>query len=301
MERRREAMQLQATVAPQNEPRPATPRLPGVIAGVGYLVPPQERPFNYMYEPPAGKPWQNCEYSLSPVQITDARATVQAPGIDAEGFELWDAPTAMVEFSDVSAIQSRYFEETAELAKCVTGADRAYIFDYSVRQREAGRPVLTFGRKDDPRRTGAVGRVHSDYSEASGQKRFEIVSIDGEVRLRVNRFAIVNIWRSIGGVIADTPLALCDARTVSAKDLVTCDLVYPDRFGEIYLVQHSPRHKWSYFSGMDRHEALIFKQYDSQVNGVARFTPHSAFDLPDIPPGAPLRQSIEVRCLLTYG
>jgi len=47
--------------------------------------------------------------------------------------------------------------------------------------------------------------------------------------------------------------------------------------------------------------ALVFKQYDSQVNGVAGFTPHSAFDLPDIPPDAPLRQSIEIRCLVTYG
>jgi hypothetical protein len=52
---------------------------------------------------------------------------------------------------------------------------------------------------------------------------------------------------------------------------------------------------------MDRHEALVFKQYDSQVSGVACFTPHSAFDLPDIPPAAPLRRSIEIRCLVTYG
>jgi len=37
--------------------------------------------------------------------------------------------------------------------------------------------------------------------------------------------------------------------------------------------------------------ALVFKQYDSQANGVARFTPHSAFDLPDIPPDAPPRAS----------
>lgn len=57
---------------------------------------------------------------------------------------------------------------------------------------------------------------------------------------------------------------------------------------------------WSYFSEMDRHEALVFKQYDSQLSGVARFTPHTAFDLPDIPPDAPLRQSIELRCLVVY-
>jgi hypothetical protein len=44
---------------------------------------------------------------------------------------------------------------------------------------------------------------------------------------------------------------------------------------------------------------LVFKQYDSQVNGVARFTPHAAFDLPDIATDAPLRQSIEIRCLVT--
>jgi len=98
----------------------------------------------------------------------------------------------------------------------------------------------------------------------------------------------------------DTPLAVCDACSISVKDLVVADLHYRDRSGELYLVQESPRHRWAYFSEMDTNEALVFKQYDSQVSGVARFTPHSAFDLPDIPPDAPLRQSIEIRCLVTY-
>jgi hypothetical protein len=47
-----------------------------------------------------------------------------------------------------------------------------------------------------------------------------------------------------------------------------------------------------------RRSALAGKQYDSQVSGVARYTPHAAFDLPDIPADAPLRESIEVRCLV---
>ncbi|WP_367162277.1 hypothetical protein [Methylibium sp.] len=51
---------------------------------------------------------------------------------------------------------------------------------------------------------------------------------------------------------------------------------------------------------MDRGEALVFKQFDSDPEVAARFTPHAAFDLPDAPPDAPLRESIEVRCLVTF-
>jgi hypothetical protein len=279
---------------------PAIPRLPGVTAGLAYLAPTTERPYNYMYEPPAGTARQNCEYRVSPVWIRDARAITSPLSIHAEGFELWDAPTAVADFTDEDAIRSRYYAEAGELAKRVTGADHAHIFDHQLRRREAGRPTLTFGRHGDGSRPGAAGRIHNDYTETSGQRRFEILPLDEKLRTTAQRFAIVNIWRSIGGKVADTPLAVCDARSVSVKDLVVADLYYRDRSGELYLVQESPRHCWAYFSEMDGNEALVFKQYDSQVNGVARFTPHSAFDLPNIPPDAPLRQSIEIRCLVTY-
>jgi hypothetical protein len=53
---------------------PATPRLPGVAAGLAYIAPTTERPYNYMYEPPTGTAQQNCEYRVSPVWIKDARA-----------------------------------------------------------------------------------------------------------------------------------------------------------------------------------------------------------------------------------
>ena len=278
----------------------AKPRLPGVTAALAYLAPTTERPYIYMYEPPAGTARENCEYRMSPVWITDARAMVSPPSIHAEGFELWDAPTTVADFTDEDAIRNRYYAEAAELAKYVTGADHAYIFDHQIRLREAGRPALTFGRHSDGRRPGAAGRIHNDYTETSGQKRFEILPLEERVRARAQRFAIVNIWRSIGGKIVDTPLAVCDARSISVKDLVAAELRYQDRAGELYLVQESPRHRWAYFSEMDRNDALVFKQYDSQVNGVARFTPHSAFDLPDIPPDVPLRQSIEIRCLVTH-
>jgi hypothetical protein len=40
--------------------------------------------------------------------------------------------------------------------------------------------------------------------------------------------------------------------------------------------------------------------YDSETDGRARFTPHTSFDDPTTPPGAPPRQSIEARALAFF-
>jgi hypothetical protein len=192
---------------------PAIPRLPGVTAALAYLARTIERPYNYMYEPPAGTAQENCEYRMSPVWIKDARAMASPPSIHMEGFELWDAPTTVADFNDEDAIRSHYYAEAAELAKCSTGADHAYIFDHQTRLREAGWPTLTFGRHGDGRRPGAAGRIHNDYTETSGQKRFEILPLEERVRARVRRFAIVTIWRSIGGKIVDSWRYVTHARS----------------------------------------------------------------------------------------
>jgi len=51
---------------------------------------------------------------------------------------------------------------------------------------------------------------------------------------------------------------------------------------------------------MRRDEALVFKVYDSEKDGRARFTPHTAIDDPSTPPGAPPRQSIEARTIAFF-
>ncbi len=128
----------------------------------------------------------------------------------------------------------------------------------------------------------------------------------GEEAVQVfrRRYAIVNVWRLIKAPVLDTPLAVCDARTIDATDLVSGEVRYPRRVGDIYLALHSPLHsplhRWHWFSAMDRHEAGGVKQYDSRVNGVARCTPHPAFDHPGAPEGLPPKESIEARCLVVY-
>lgn len=277
-----------------------TRQLPSVVAEMGYLKGSDGHPFTYMYDPPAGIERQNCEFELVRVPIQDARQLAYQPSVDVEGFALWNAPTRVSDFRNEQEITTKYYAEMAELVRDATGATSVIVFDHQVRKREAGRPPLSFGRAGDGSNPGAVGRVHVDYSEETGQKRLNLVLKDAALCNSVERFAIVNVWRSIKGPVLDTPLAVCDARSVGAGDLEACEIRYQDRSGKIYLVRHSNRHHWYYYSAMDRNEALIFKQYDSLINSVPRFTPHAAFDHPEATESTPLRESIEVRCLAIF-
>jgi hypothetical protein len=280
--------------------RQAATQSPSVQATFGYLQPTGERPYNYAFDPPEGAPWENYTRDERLMRVVDGRLASAPGSVHREGFELWDAPSALRDFEDKEEIVRSYYPEVAELACAVTGATRGYVFDHLVRRREADRRPLGFGRAGSGAPAAANGVVHNDYTEASGRRRLSLVLGDAMACAGVGRYSIVNVWRSIKGPVLDTPLAVCDARSVDVADLVVADVRYPRRTGEIYLAQYSPRHRWSYFSAMNLHEALVFKQYDSQISGVARYTPHAAFDHPDTPADAPLRESIEARCLVIY-
>ncbi|RDD82973.1 methyltransferase [Dyella tabacisoli] len=279
---------------------PSRQSLPCVLAKLSYLQPTLERPVHYAYEPPAGTPWESHPFDDREIHIADARQLTTRTTVHREGFELWDAPTALNDFSDKDLIIERYYPEVVELACAATGAKRGYVFDHLVRKREADRRALSFGRSAKGEPAAANGRIHNDYTEESGRKRLGLVLAGKNEHAAIGRYSIVNVWRSINVPVLDTPLAVCDARTLAATDLISAEVRYPKRSGDIYLAIHSPWHRWWYFSAMHRNEALVFKQYDSQLSGVARFTPHAAFEHPDAPPDWPLRESIETRCLVVY-
>lgn len=288
-------------IAPDGHVRGLPGRGEAVVAGLGYFVPSASNPHVFMYPPPMGGPWTNCRFDVRPTTIMDARENTSPTSVHLEGFELRAAPTGVADFFDEAEVKRTYYKEVEELACAATGARRAYVFDHLVRKREPGRPALNFGRDaGEGVAPSAVGRIHNDYSERSGQRRLGLVLGSAATPDAIGRYSIVNVWRSIGGPVLDTPLAVCDARTVDQDDLFPVEIRYPSRKGEIYLLRHAPQHRWSYFSAMGSGEALMFKQYDSQPGGVARFTPHGAFDYPHVHPDTPLRQSIEVRCLVVY-
>ena len=106
--------------------------------------------------------------------------------------------------------------------------------------------------------------------------------------------------RAIAQPIRANPLAVADARSVAAEDLLVAERRYPHRVGQTYRLKYNPNHRWFYFPEMRRDEALVFKVYDSEKDGRARFTPHTSFVDPTSPPNAPARQSIEVRALAFF-
>ena len=145
-----------------------------------------------------------------------------------------------------------------------------------------------------------ASRAHVDQTVLSGPQRVRDLMGAEADDLLTRRFAIVNVWRPIRGPLYDAPLAVCDAASVKAGDLVAQDLIYRDRRGEIYGLTFNLAHRWYYAPAMQANEALLLKCYDSAKDGRARFMPHTAFEDPTAPADRLPRESIELRTLVFF-
>ena len=176
-----------------------------------------------------------------------------------------------------------------------TGANRVFIFDHTLRRRIAGAVDRT---RDAPRQPAT--RVHVDHTAKSGLQRVRDLMGEDAEELLHGRVQVINLWRPVHGPLRDAPLAVCDASTVAAADLVPSDLVYRDRVGETYSVTYNPAHRWFYAPEMRAHEALLLKCCDTMTDGRARFMPHTSFTDPTTPADAAPRESIELRTLVFH-
>lgn len=143
--------------------------------------------------------------------------------------------------------------------------------------------------------------------------------------LKGRRFAIINLWRSLapaGVPLVDMPLSFCDAPTAPGTDYGTVEFRYIDRMIETYMGFYSPGQRWYYFPEMQRDEGVLLKTFDSQGEFArhtltaegelypyflrdqpavpATSTLHSAVRDPRVGADAPIRQSVEVRCMVFY-
>lgn len=266
-----------------------------VRANIRYLVPSGERPIYIASQGGADAALNiGAEFEDREVTIHDARQLEPPASLDSQGFALLSHKTRVEDFYALETVQEGYEAEITELVLAATGAAEVLIFDHTL--RTDSRDIRGERSSREP-----ASVIHNDYTDASAEKRLKDLLPGEEVEERLqNRFAIVNVWRSIKGAVLNSPLACCDAATIAAADLVASERRAKERIGELQLVSWNPTHRWYYYPEMARDEALLIKTFDSARDGRARRSIHTAFTNPLAPPGSPPRESIESRLLVFF-
>lgn len=233
-------------------------------------------------------------YQSHAMVIRDGRPLRDQFSLEETGFEFIDHDTAVTDFYDADQLKSVYYPEIESLIKARTGAVRVDIFDHTLRSGDED-------TRNEKKVREPVLSVHNDYTDWSGPQRVRDTLPEDEAEdLLSRRFAIVQVWRAIRNPIQSNPLAICDARTLSADNLIASERRFPHRVGETYRISYDPDQRWFYFPEMRRDEALMFKVFESETDGRARFTAHTSFVDPTTPAGAPPRESIEMRAFVFF-
>lgn len=263
---------------------------------VHYLKSANEEVYFYASEPgvqvvedPQAAKFLPCE-----IEARDGRTEGPEEGwdIDKQGFKLVEDIPAVKDFKDDQEVKDVYYKEAKQLIlKLVKGAKRVEIFDHT---RRAATAAL---RKEFSCREPS-GMVHNDYTEKSATKRlFDMFPEEAE-ELSKKRFAIVNLWRSIAGVIESSPLAFVDSTSINIeRDLISVKRISKDRIGELQMALFDKEHRWYYFPKMTNNECVLFKTFDSS-NDANQFTLHTSLNTignKDVP-----RRSIELRAFVFF-
>lgn len=266
-------------------------------ATLNFLAPMDGAVRTFTFDPPDGAARFNGRLAGHAVEVHDARPGRAGLSLEREGFVLADQRCTLRDDPGDAALRSAYAEAEA-LLRDLTGACEARVFDHTLRRRQPHKPPLdgaggSFAAVREP-----VGRVHADYTPWSAPVRLQAVLGEAARERLQGRWAVVGLWRPLNDApLHDAPLAVADARSVAPGDLVTNELVYPDRRGETYIGRHNPGLRWWWFPQQTRDEVIVFKNFDSATGQVV---PHTAFDDPDAPADAPPRRSIELRAFVFY-
>ena len=229
------------------------------------------------------------------IRVENVRDYGSRPSLDKEGFTLVAHRSAVANFRDPQEIMRTHYPEIERLLLELSGADRVVVTAPGVLRFSESSPESGQLNNSRPARF-----IHIDVSDATA-RAFSERSQPKEATRPVRRSVHFNVWRVLSPPPQDVPLAVCDARSLSAEDLVKADAIFdvtdrPEWSFEALLVRHNPAHRWCYFPNMTRDEALVFKTNDSE-SGEPHHVPHTAFNDPTCPPGVAPRNSIEMRAI----
>lgn len=239
-------------------------------------------------------------YETRRIHVFDARHLQQQPTLIQNGFTLVKFRTVVDDLLDQNEVTSFFYKECVQIVRKLTGCESVKVTQHQYRNGYAGLQA------DHPRSArptpngseGVYGGIHSDvtpYSEPDWKNL-----VDGR------HFQVFNLWCSSDRrqTIEVMPLSLCDPASVDPIDMICADSWNQTRHRNrlvSYRLSFNRHQQWFYFPRMESNEMLVFRQYDSKCKQPnLRCVYHGAFDDPDTRPGAPLRETIEVRVLALY-
>lgn len=269
----------------------APEKLETVSANLAYTARRADKLYFYRFPPPEGVPELNVAIEPHVTSIANARPVAERFSLDREGYALVRHRSAARDFGDEAQTLALGHPEAAEIVRAATGASRVLVFDHTLRRR-TGELDLSVQRQP-------VARAHVDQTEKSGPQRVRDIMGDQAEELLSRRAAVINVWRPVGHVARDWPLALGDGRSIDPADLMPTDLIFPHRPGETYSLAYNPAQRWFYIPDLAVDECLLIKCWDSDRT-VTRFAPHTGFEDPTTPEGTPPRASIEFRTLAFF-
>ena len=293
---------------------------------------------------------ENCD-----IQLPVFNGRLIEANLDLHGFTFLQHKIHHIDYYDEEEIIGKYYNEVCDTIRKQTGAFKVVAFDHNVRasitkswMNEDGNERVEKKIKGGSNVQSPAMIVHNDYTVTSAPLRLEMLAQPPKVndtwkRLRLDnaplidpeelqellkgRYVFINMWRNISEEpLQDSPLALCDATTISPQEIVTFEIRYPDRIGENYFSCFSPAHKWVYYPNMTKDEALLIKVWDSKGDlgrnescrdsqdsnmtpsadeskptvKLSTFSFHSAFKDINAAADCPKRESIEIRTVAFF-
>lgn len=202
------------------------------------------------------EPRTNFEKEVHSCEVINlaAEASDFTPKLDENGFQICSLPSAESVFADELAITSGYYREVESFLLQHCGASRIVIFDHTIRRPGTNR--------------GPIPRTHVDQTTKAAIARVERHIPELSSQLLHKRFQLINVWRPISHPAWNSPLALCDFRSLGDGDMIETDRIdfaKPDAPpGETYSVAHNPGHQWYYHKNLDTSQVILIKCFDSK-------------------------------------
>ncbi|KAH7348509.1 hypothetical protein BKA65DRAFT_550582 [Rhexocercosporidium sp. MPI-PUGE-AT-0058] len=263
-------------------------------AGMSFLAPLDiyqvDKP--YLSRLPSGTnfPRTNIITSDHRVEVFDLSGHESSFSLADSGFEFTKSPVRMQQWNDIS-VCSQYIPQMEMWLKDHFKCAQVLIYAYNFRGNDPAEP----GSKSTKT---PFFRAHCDATPTACVRRLQLFLPEQAPVLGKQRVRFLNIWRPITTPNQDSPLAVCDYRSLNPdRDLVAADIIFPHYQDEAYEVLYNPKQRWFYKKGMDWDDVIVFKLGDSQADE-APLCPHSAFIDHSVPNGTPARKSIEIRAMI---